>query len=51
MNLKKMGFYASLPYVVAFFSMYLGGWMADKLFGGKPKSRYGHLFPRLHSGT
>jgi sugar phosphate permease len=37
MDLKKMGFYASLPYVVAFFSMYLGGWMADKLFGGKPK--------------
>jgi sugar phosphate permease len=37
LDLKQMGFYASLPYVVAFFSMYLGGWMADKLFGGKPK--------------
>jgi sugar phosphate permease len=37
MNLKTMGFYASLPYIVAFFSMFLGGWMADKWFGGKPK--------------
>ena len=37
MDLKTMGFYASLPYVVAFFSMYLGGWLADKWFGGKPK--------------
>ena len=37
MDLKKMGFYASLPYVVAFFSMYIGGWMADKWFHGKPK--------------
>ena len=37
MNLKTMGFYASLPYVVAFFAMYIGGWMADKWFHGKPK--------------
>jgi sugar phosphate permease len=37
MDLKTMGFYASLPYIVAFFSMFLGGWMADKWFGGKPK--------------
>ncbi len=37
MDLKTMGFYASLPYVVAFFSMFFGGWMADKWFGGRPK--------------
>ena len=37
MDLKKMGFYASLPYIVAFFAMYIGGWMADKWFHGKPK--------------
>jgi sugar phosphate permease len=37
MDLKTMGFYASLPYVVAFFSMFFGGWMADKWFEGKPK--------------
>jgi sugar phosphate permease len=37
LNLKTMGLYASMPFVVAFFSMYLGGWLADKLFQGKPK--------------
>jgi len=37
MNLKTMGFYASMPYIVAFFAMYIGGWMSDKLFGGRPK--------------
>ena len=37
MNLKTMGFYASLPYIVAFFAMYIGGWMADKWFHGRPK--------------
>lgn len=37
MNLKTMGFYASMPYIVAFFSMFLGGFMADKWFEGKPK--------------
>jgi len=37
MDLKKMGFYASLPYIVAFFAMYIGGWMADKWFHGRPK--------------
>ncbi|AFM23535.1 MFS transporter [Desulfomonile tiedjei] len=37
MNLKTMGFYASLPYIVAFFSMFIGGWAADKWFEGKPK--------------
>jgi sugar phosphate permease len=37
MNLRTMGFYASLPYIVAFFSMYIGGWMADKWFPSKPR--------------
>jgi len=37
MDLKKMGFYASLPYIVAFFAMYFGGWMADKWFRRHPK--------------
>jgi sugar phosphate permease len=37
MNLKTMGFYASLPYIVAFFSMYIGGWMADKWFHSRPR--------------
>lgn len=37
LNIKTMGFFASLPYIVAFFSIYLGGWMADKWFEGKPK--------------
>ncbi len=37
MNLKTMGFYASLPFAVAFFSMFLGGWIADKWFGGRSK--------------
>lgn len=37
LNLKTMGFYASMPYLVAIFSMYLGGWMADKLFSGRPR--------------
>ncbi|MGO9021268.1 MAG: MFS transporter [Syntrophobacteraceae bacterium] len=37
LDLKTMGFYASLPYFVAFFSMNFGGFMADKWFGGKPK--------------
>ena len=37
LDLKTMGFFASLPYIVAFFSIYFGGWMADNWFGGKPK--------------
>lgn len=37
LNLRTMGIYASLPYVVAFFAMYFGGWMSDKLFQGRPK--------------
>ncbi len=37
LNLKTMGFYASMPYIVAFFSMWLGGTVADKFFQGKMK--------------
>jgi sugar phosphate permease len=37
LNLKTMGFYASMPFVVAFFAMYSGGWIADKVFQGRPK--------------
>lgn len=37
LDIKTMGFFASLPYIVAFFSIYLGGWMADNWFEGKPK--------------
>jgi len=37
MDLKTMGIVASLPYIVAFFSMNLGGWLADKLFYKHPK--------------
>lgn len=32
MNLKEMGFFASAPYIVAFFAMMLGGWLMDKVF-------------------
>jgi sugar phosphate permease len=37
LNLKTMGFYASMPFIVAFFAMYSGGWIADKVFQGRPK--------------
>jgi sugar phosphate permease len=37
LDLKTMGFVASVPYFVAFISMNFGGWMADKWFKGKPK--------------
>jgi sugar phosphate permease len=37
LDLKTMGFVASIPYFVAFLSMNFGGWMADKWFKGKPK--------------
>ncbi|WP_018130423.1 MFS transporter [Effusibacillus pohliae] len=32
MDIKKMGFFASAPYIVAFFAMMLGGWLMDKVF-------------------
>lgn len=37
LNLKTMGFYASMPYIVAFFAMWAGGQVADKFFQGKMK--------------
>ncbi|SFJ16455.1 MFS transporter [Thermoflavimicrobium dichotomicum] len=33
MDIKQMGFFASAPYIVAFFAMMLGGWLMDKVFG------------------
>jgi len=38
MNIKTMGIYAAMPYIVAFFSMWLGGQVADKIFQGKMKT-------------
>lgn len=32
MDIKQMGFFASAPYIVAFFAMMLGGWLMDKVF-------------------
>ncbi len=32
MDIKQMGFFASAPYIVAFFAMLLGGWLMDKVF-------------------
>ena len=37
MDIKTMGFVASVPYIVAFISMNFGGWMADTWFKAKPK--------------
>ncbi len=37
LDLKTMGFFASMPYIVAIFSNYLGGWLADKVFRKHPK--------------
>jgi len=37
LNIKTMGFYAAMPFIVAFFSMWAGGQMADKFFKGKMK--------------
>jgi MFS family permease len=37
MDMKTMGFFSAVPYVVAFFSMNFGGWMADKWFRRHPK--------------
>ncbi len=33
MDIKQMGFFASAPYIVAFFAMLLGGFLMDKVFG------------------
>lgn len=32
LNLQEMGFFASVPYIVAFFSIMIGGWLMDKVF-------------------
>lgn len=37
MNIKTMGLFASLPYVMAIISNYLGGWLADKVFVKHPR--------------
>jgi sugar phosphate permease len=37
LNIKTMGFYAAMPFIVAFFSMWAGGQVADKFFKGKMK--------------
>jgi sugar phosphate permease len=37
MDLKTMGFYASMPYIVAGFAMWFGGFIADKFFQGRMK--------------
>ncbi|WP_103104610.1 MFS transporter [Brevibacillus reuszeri] len=31
LDLKQMGFFASVPYIVAFFAMMMGGWLMDKV--------------------
>jgi sugar phosphate permease len=37
LNIKTMGFYASMPFIVAFFAMWAGGQVADKFFKGRMK--------------
>jgi sugar phosphate permease len=37
MDIKTMGFYAAMPYIVAGFAMWLGGQLADKVFHGRMK--------------
>jgi sugar phosphate permease len=37
MDIKTMGFFAAMPYIVAGLAMWLGGLIADKLFQGKMK--------------
>ena len=37
MEIKTMGFFAAMPYIVAGFSMWLGGFFADKVFRGRMK--------------
>ncbi|WP_442870435.1 MFS transporter [Aneurinibacillus sp. Ricciae_BoGa-3] len=44
LNLKQMGFFASAPYIVAFFAMMLGGWLMDKiLYRMKPVALIGYI--------
>ncbi len=37
MDIKTMGFFAAIPYIVAGFAMWMGGLMADKVFHGRMK--------------
>ncbi|MCP4714622.1 MAG: MFS transporter, partial [Deltaproteobacteria bacterium] len=37
MDIKTMGFFAAVPYIIAGFSMWLGGFVADKVFQGRMK--------------
>lgn len=37
MNIKTMGLFAAMPYIVAGFAMWLGGFLADKIFHGRMK--------------
>ena len=37
LNIKTMGFYAAMPFIVAFFAMWAGGQVADKFFKGRMK--------------
>jgi sugar phosphate permease len=37
LDLKTMGLFAAIPYIVAVFSMWLGGLIADKVFHGRMK--------------
>jgi sugar phosphate permease len=37
MDIRTMGFYAAMPYIVAGFAMWLGGQLADKVFKGRMK--------------
>ncbi len=44
LSLKTMGLLASVPYAVAFFSTYLGGWLMDRVFHKvKPVALISHL--------
>ncbi len=38
MDVKTMGFFAAMPYLIAGFAMWLGGFVADKLFQGRMKA-------------
>lgn len=37
MDIKTMGLFAAMPYIVAGFAMWLGGYIADKVFQGRMK--------------
>jgi len=37
MDIKTMGFYAAIPYIIAGIAMWLGGFIADRMFHGRMK--------------